>query len=228
MYPPQIYYAAVSESVDQAKRHGAYSTYQGSPASKGTLAPDFAGVVPHPSLDWGALRRDVESYGMRNSLLTAIMPTASTAQILGNSESVDPVTTNLYTRRTLAGTFVVPNKVLKRALGDKYDAAFERFLVEHRGSVQEHPELDDHTKRVFKTAWEIKQKAVIDHAARRAPYIDQAQSRSLYFAEVTDAKLSAAIFYAWLKKLKTGVYYTRTQPKARAAQLSLACESCSA
>ena len=90
----QIYYAAVSESVDQAKRHGCYPTYQGSPASKGTLAPDFAGVVPHPSLDWAALRRDVASYGMRNSLLTAIMPTASTAQILGNSESVDPVTTN--------------------------------------------------------------------------------------------------------------------------------------
>ena len=134
----------------------------------------------------------------------------------------------LYTRRTLAGTFVVPNKVLKQRLGDKYDAAFERFLVENRGSVQDHPELDDHTKRVFKTAWEIKQKAVIDHAARRAPYIDQAQSRSLFFAEVTDAKLSAAVFYAWLKKLKTGVYYTRTQPKANAAQLSLACEGCSA
>jgi ribonucleoside-diphosphate reductase alpha chain len=138
----------------------------------------------------------------------------------------------LYTRRTLAGTFAVPNKILKQKLGSAYDSDFERFLIENRGSVANHPELNPKTKAVFKTAWETKQKAVIDHTVRRAPYIDQAQSRSLYFAEVSDAKLTSALFYAWKKKLKCGVYYTRTRPRVDAAQLSLAvapaCESCSA
>ena len=224
-----VYYACLDASCDLARHFGPYQSYHGSPASRGILQFDMWGVVPAvaPLLDWTALRQRIASFGLRNSLLTAVMPTASTAQILGNTEATDPVQSNLYSRRTLAGNFLLRNEHLVKALGPLWDDDMESYLLRHRGSIADHPDIDAPTKSVFKTVWEVKQRTLVDLAAGRGPYIDQAQSRSLYFAEVTDAKLSAAIFYAWNAGLKTGMYYCRTLPKANATAFT-ACESCSA
>ena len=209
-----IYFAAIDESCKLAEEFGHYETFSGSPLSKGQFQFDLWGIQPSQSHDWEGLRSRVQQHGTRNSLLTAVMPTASTAQILGNSESVEPRLSNVYVRRTLAGTFQQFNPYLKQALEEKglWSDTMRRFLIANRGSIQDHPNIDDHTKAVFRTVWEIKQRGLIDHAAARGPFIDQGQSRSLYFGDVTDSKLSSAIFYAWRKGLKTLVYYTRTRP----------------
>ena len=232
-----IYYAALDESCSLAERDGPYASFEGSPLSEGQFQFDLWGdhvQLSHEEggsdegevseardlghCDWEGLRERIRVHGTRNSLVTAVMPTASTAQILGNSESVDPHLSNLFTRRTLSGTFLTENRYLVAALTEQglWSETMREWLVAHRGSIQTHPDIDAHTKLVFKTVWEIKQRWLIDHAAARGPFVDQAQSRSLYFAEVNDTKLSSALFYAWRRGLKTGMYYCRTLPKTHA------------
>ena len=224
-----IYYAAIQESVQLAREFGPYPAFEGSPMSKGIFQFNMWNHQPKSDLDWKALAESVAHNGMRNSQLTAQMPTASTAQILGNAEAVDPYQSNIFTRRVLAGNFIVMNKRLKKKLVelDLWDEYTEEFITKHRGSIQEHPRIPDDIKAVYKTVWEIKQKWVVDHMLARAPFIDQAQSMSLNFAEIDDNKLTSAIFYAWKKGSKNGVYYVRTLPKTNAVAFT-ACTSCSA
>lgn len=216
-----IYYYAMDESCRLAERHGAYQSFKGSPLSEGRFQFDLWGASAD-GYNWEGLRARVMRFGARNSLLTAIMPTASSAQILGNSESVDPRLSNVFARRTLAGTFQQFNPYLVKALQKtgQWDEKMRAFLLANRGSVQGHPKIDAHTKAVFRTVWEIKQRDLIQHAVARGKFIDQGQSRSVYFAEITDTKMSSAIFMAWRLGLKTLVYYTRTLPKTNPTSFS--------
>ena len=216
-----IYYAAVSESIELAKELGPYETFQGSPASKGLLQFDLWGVVPSRS-EWKKVKTDLQRFGMRNSLLVAPMPTASTAQILGNTESFEPRTTNLYTRRVLAGEYMVINPILQdRLMTDGlWDNVMAEHLIANRGSIQ-NTDLPKHIKNVYKTVWELSQKALINLSAARGPYVCQSQSLNLYLQSPTRAKLSSMAFYAWEKGLKTGQYYLRSQPDARAIQFTV-------
>lgn len=217
-----MYYAAVSESVEIAKELGPYETFQGSPASRGIFQFNMWGVEPSRRYDWGLLRTNMMQHGLRNSLLIAPMPTASTAQIMSNTESFEPRTSNLYTRRVLAGEYMVINPILQdrlMALG-KWNETTKNQLIANRGSVQ-HMDIPDKMKEVFKTVWEISQKALINQSAARAPYICQSQSLNLYLQTPTRAKLSSMAFYAWEKGLKTGQYYLRSQPEARAIQFTV-------
>lgn len=227
-----IYHAAVSQSVRLAAELGPHATYEGSPASKGQLQFDLWGVEPRVC-DWGPVREMMAGFGLRNSLLVAPMPTASTAQILGNTESFEPRTSNLYVRRTLSGEFMVINKYLQDALAARglWDDAMADALVAARGSVQP-LDIPEDLKRVYKTVWEMSQRALIDLSAGRGPFICQSQSLNLYLAQPTRAKLNAMHFYAYKKGLKTGSYYIRQKPAAQAMQFTVAagnaCESCSA
>ena len=167
------------------------------------------------------------NHGLRNSLLTAPMPTASSAQILGNTESFEPRTSNMYVRRVLSGEFVIVNKYLQMTCQKMglWNKKLIDNIIKNKGSVQ-HTNLPDNIKQIFKTTWEISQKNIIDMAAARGPYIDQSQSLNLYLASPTHQQLSSMHFYGWKRGLKTGVYYLRTQPKASAIQFT--CDSCSA
>jgi len=200
-----IYFAAVSESCELAKTHGPYQTFKGSPASKGTLQFDFwENTKLH--FNWEDLKLKVQQNGMRNSLLLAQMPTASTSQIMGSTEEVTVPQTNLYSRQTLAGKFMQVNKcmVFKLMMRNLWNEKMQQKLIDHRGSVQNIENFPDDLRPVFKTMWETKMKDLIDHARARAPFICQSQSMSLYFAEPDDRKLSSALFYAWRLGLKTG------------------------
>ena len=216
-----IYYAAVSESMKMAKKYKPYETFAGSPASRGILQFDMWGVTPKRS-EWKQLKLDVQQYGLRNSLLVAPMPTASTAQILGNTESFEPRTTNLYTRRVLSGEYMVINPILQDKLIAKglWTSDLSKHLIEHRGSIQ-NTTLPKSIKQTFKTVWELSQKALIDMSVARSPYICQSQSLNLYLQSPTRAKLSSMGIYAWEKGLKTGQYYLRSQPEARAVQFTV-------
>lgn len=203
-----IYYAALSKSADLAEVHGAYARFEGSPASKGILQFDFkyGGTKPKLHYDWSNLKERIRTTGLRNSLVTAVMPTASTSQIQGNTEEVVVPHSNLFSRRTLAGNFLVVNrtlvfKLMQRGLWNK---EMQQNLLKQRGSVQGIDGMPDDLKEVFKTIWETKMKDFIDHAVVRAPFIDQSQSMSLYFAEPDDRKISSALFYGWRLGLKTG------------------------
>ena len=222
-----IYYGSVKKSVELAKRDGPYSTFQGSPASKGLFQFNLWGIEPSQRFDWGPLRVDMMNHGLRNSLLTAPMPTASSAQILGNTESFEPRTSNMYVRRVLSGEFVIVNKYLQRTCQKMglWDQKLINSIIKNKGSVQD-TDLPDNIKQIFKTTWEISNKTMIDMAAARGPYIDQSQSLNLYLASPTHQQLSSMHFYGWKRGLKTGVYYLRTQPKASPIQFT--CESCSA
>ena len=222
-----IYYGSVKKSVELAKRDGPYSTFQGSPASKGLFQFNLWGIEPSQRFDWGPLRVDMMNHGLRNSLLTAPMPTASSAQILGNTESFEPRTSNMYVRRVLSGEFVIVNKYLQMTCQKMglWDQKLINSIIKNKGSVQD-TDLPDNIKQIFKTTWEISNKTMIDMAAARGPYIDQSQSLNLYLASPTHQQLSSMHFYGWKRGLKTGVYYLRTQPKASAIQFT--CESCSA
>ena len=224
-----IYYAAVEASADLVQIDGlpTYSSFEGSPMSKGILQPDmWDGIVADtdvPDLDWKALREKVKD-GTRNSLLVAPMPTASTSQILGNNESFEPFTTNIYTRRTIAGEFVVVNQhlvyeLIKLSL---WNSDMKNKIVSKRGSVQDIPEIPEEIRRRFKTVWEMSQRSLIDMAADRGAYICQSQSLNLYSADPTFRRLSSMHFYAWRKGLKTGQYYLRTRPVADAQQVTIA------
>jgi ribonucleoside-diphosphate reductase alpha chain len=220
-----IYYAALSESVSLAKQFGAYSSFPGSPFSQGRTQIELWGRThTDERYPWSVLRQELMKHGARNSLLTAPMPTASTAQIMGNTESFEPRTSNLYTRRVLAGEYIVINKYLQEKLTKLglWSTKMERQLIEHRGSVQHIPGIPAHIKRVFRTVWEISQRSIIDMAADRAIYIDQSQSLNLHIEDPSPAVLTSVHFHTWSKGLKTGQYYLRTQPKTKAIQFTVA------
>lgn len=222
-----MYYHALKASCQLAKERGVHSSFEGSPASKGMLQFDFYGITP-TRYDWAALKEEIKIHGLRNSLLLAVMPTASTAQILGNSEGTDPRTSNLYSRRVLSGEFMVENHVLRSQV-DNWDEV-KKVMLRDYGSVQKAPVSAD-IKARFKTVWEMSQKWVIKHAAARQPFICQSQSMNLFLAEPTINQVNAMHFYAWSSKLKTGMYYLRTRPKVNPVQVvreEPACESCSA
>jgi len=215
-----IYFAALQESCALAKEDGKYETFLGSPASQGILQFDMWGVKPIVPFD--ALKEDIQKYGLRNSLLIAPMPTASTSQIMGNNECFEPYTTNIYLRRTLAGEFVMVNKHLVRdlqAIG-KWNSDTKTEIIRHGGSVQT-LDISDKLKAVYRTVWEISQKSLIDMAADRGAFIDQSQSLNIFMEDPTSAKLTSMHFHGWRKGLKTGSYYIRTRPKARPIQITV-------
>jgi len=213
-----IYFGAMEASIALAKELGTYETYPGSPTSKGKLQFDLWGVSPSDRWDWQTLRSNLAAHGCRNSLLLAPMPTASTAQILGNCESFEPFTSNMYTRRVLAGEFAVVNKYLLNDLiaAGLWTPEIRNQIMADKGSVQNVSEIPQDLKDLYKTTWEIKQKCVLDMAADRGAFICQSQSLNLHIADPNPAKLTSMHFYAWKKGLKTGMYYLRTRPKADA------------
>lgn len=218
-----IYYAAVSASADLAKEHGAYESYEGSPISKGILQPDMWEVRPSNRWDWTTLRAKIKTYGVRNSLLMAPMPTASTSQILGNNECIEPVTSNMYTRRVLSGEFAVVNKHLVRDLIGLglWNEEMKDRIIAHNGSVQYIPEIPTDLKDLYKTVWEIKQKSILEMAADRGAYIDQSQSLNIHMEDTNFGKLSSLHFAAWKLGLKTGMYYLRTRPAVDAIKFTI-------
>lgn len=218
-----IYYGALEASTELASEEGSYSTYEGSPMSQGILQPDMWGVTPSDRWDWNVLREKVKKWGVRNSLLISPMPTASTAQIMGNNESTEPFTSNMYNRRVLAGEFTVVNKYLLKDLIDLdlWTPEVRNQIIADRGSVQNIHSIPQEIKNLYKTVWEIKQKTVIDQAADRGAYICQSQSMNIHIADPTNAKLTSMHFYGWKKGLKTGMYYLRTRPKADAIQFTV-------
>jgi ribonucleoside-diphosphate reductase alpha subunit len=217
-----IYYHALEESCQLAEEEGPYETFKGSPASKGILQLDMWGV-DHAHGAWGELKIRIKTRGLRNSLLVAPMPTASTSQIMGNNEAFEPYTTNIYLRRTLAGEFVVVNKHLVKDLEKigLWSPQMKTEIVRHGGSVQNIPSIPDDLKAIYKTVWEIPQKSLIDMAADRGVFIDQSQSLNIFMEDPTVAKLSSMHMYGWKKGLKTGMYYLRTRPKARPIQVTV-------
>ncbi|HLP96370.1 MAG TPA: ribonucleoside-diphosphate reductase subunit alpha [Saprospiraceae bacterium] len=208
-----IYFAAVTESANQAEKHGTYETFKGSPMSKGMFQFDLWGVTPSKRWDWDSLRERVKKVGVRNSLLVAPMPTASTSQILGNNECFEPYTSNLYTRRTLAGEHIVVNKHLMRDLVrlGMWNEEMREAIMAANGSIQGIEDIPQEVRDVYKTAYEISQKVIIDMSADRGAFICQSQSLNVFMEAPTFAKLSSMHFYAWQKGLKTGMYYLRSK-----------------
>jgi ribonucleoside-diphosphate reductase alpha subunit len=229
-----IYHAALEASSELAEVSGSYETFEGSPASQGILQPDmWEGETKFSGrYDWDAMRERVKTKGLKNSLLLAPMPTASTAQILGNNECFEPYTTNIYLRRTLAGEFVVVNNHLVNALKERglWSKEMKDLMVKAGGSIQNIVDIPDDIKILYKTVWEISQKCIIDMAADRGHFIDQSQSMNLFLESPTMSKLSSMHMYAWKAGLKTGMYYLRSKAKARPIQFSLEaeCTACSA
>jgi len=221
-----MYYAAIEETSSLAQKEGTYETFQGSPVSKGQLQPDMWGITPltekDGSLDWKSLRETAKQ-GVRNSLLLAPMPTASTSQILGFNECFEPFTSNLYTRRTLAGEFIVVNKYLMRDLMELglWSEDMKQTIVARNGSVQGITSIPEDIQFRYKTAWELKQKTLIDMAANRGAFICQSQSLNLFLADATYAKLTSMHFYAWKLGLKTGCYYLRTKAPVTAQKFTV-------
>lgn len=208
-----IYFAAMTESCNQAEIHGPYSTFAGSPLSQGQFQFDLWGVEPSGRWDWNSLRERVMRVGVRNSLLLAPMPTASTSQILGNNECFEPYTSNLYTRRTLAGEHIVVNKHLMRDLVrlGLWNDEMRQMIMANNGSIQSIEIIPEEIRRLYKTAYEISQRVIIDQAADRGAYICQSQSLNVFMESPTFAKLTSMHFYAWKKGLKTGMYYLRSR-----------------
>ncbi len=218
-----IYYAACTASKDMAKEEGAYETFEGSPASEGKLQFDLWGVKPSDRWEWDILKDEIKEHGMRNSLLMAPMPTASTAQILGNNECFEPYTSNIYTRRTLSGEFIVVNKHLLRDLTKLglWDDDMKNRLIAANGSIQNIPEIPENLKVLYRTAWEISQKSILEMAADRGAYICQSQSLNIFMENVNNSKLTSMHFYAWKKGLKTGMYYLRTKAATDAIKFTV-------
>ena len=218
-----IYYAACTASKDMAKEEGKYETFEGSPASEGKLQFDLWGVKPSDRWEWDILKDEIKEHGMRNSLLMAPMPTASTAQILGNNECFEPYTSNIYTRRTLSGEFIVVNKHLLRDLTKLglWDDDMKNRLIAANGSIQNIPEIPENLKVLYRTAWEISQKSILEMAADRGAYICQSQSLNIFMENVNNSKLTSMHFYAWKKGLKTGMYYLRTKAATDAIKFTV-------
>jgi ribonucleoside-diphosphate reductase alpha chain len=216
-----IYFAALTASKDLAKEHGSYASFEGSPASQGSLQYDLWGISENDLSglwDFAALKEEIKEFGLRNSLLVAPMPTASTAQILGNNECFEPFTSNLYKRNTLSGEYAIVNKHLVEDLVNNglWTDNVRMKLFINNGSVQEIEEIPADIREVYKTVWEMKGKSILEMARDRNYFIDQSQSLNMFMAEPTMTKLSSAHFYGWKLGLKTGMYYLRTKPKASA------------
>ena len=229
-----MYHASLEASSELAEVEGSYESFKGSPASQGILQPDmWEGETKFSGrYDWDAMRERIKAKGLRNSLLMAPMPTASTAQILGNNECFEPYTTNIYLRRTLAGEFVIVNKHLVEDLKKVglWSKEMKDLMVKAGGSIQNIVDIPEDIKKLYKTVWEISQKCIIDMAADRGRFIDQSQSMNLFMESPTMSKLSSMHMYAWKAGLKTGMYYLRSKAKARPIQFSLEpdCVACSA
>ena len=219
-----IYFSAMTASKDLAKKNGAYETFKGSPLSEGKFQFDLWGVTPESGRwDWEELRQEVMTHGVRNSLLVAPMPTASTAQILGNNESFEPYTSNIYLRRVLSGEFMVVNKHLLKdliALGIWNDK-MKNQIIAANGSVQDIPNIPQNIKDLYKTVWEISQRTIIDMSAERGAYICQSQSLNLHVQNVNFGKLTSMHFHAWKQGLKTGMYYLRTKAAVDAIKFTV-------
>ena len=223
-----IYFAAMTASKDLAVKDGPYETFKGSPVSKGIFQFDMWGVTPSSGRwDWDSLKKDVKKHGVRNSLLLAPMPTASTSQILGNNECFEPYTSNIYTRRTLSGEFIVVNKFLMHDLISLglWNDSMKNKLIQANGSVQNIPEIPQNIKDLYKTVWEISQKTILDMAADRGAYICQSQSMNVHIQEPNFGKLTSMHFYAWKKGLKTGMYYLRSKPATDAIKFTVVKEN---
>ncbi|ANB15584.1 ribonucleotide-diphosphate reductase subunit RNR1 [Sugiyamaella lignohabitans] len=218
-----IYHAAVESSVELAELYGPYETYQGSPASKGLLQFDLWDITPTDLWDWAALKKKMAKHGLRNSLLVAPMPTASTSQILGNNECFEPYTSNIYSRRVLAGEFQIVNQWLLKDLVDLglWGENMKNRIIANNGSIQNIPNIPEDIKALYKTVWELSQKTIIDMAADRAAFIDQSQSLNIYIQAPTMGKLTSMHFYGWQKGLKTGMYYLRTQAASAPIQFTV-------
>ena len=218
-----IYYASMTASKDLSKELGPYSTYEGSPVSKGIFQPDMWGVTPSDRWEWSLLKEEVQKYGVRNSLLLAPMPTASTAQILGNNECFEPYTSNIYTRRVLSGEFIIVNKHLLKDLvkAGLWNKDMRQKIMTANGSVQNIKEVPQNLKALYKTAWEISQKAIIEQSADRGAYICQSQSLNIFMENANFGKLTSMHFYGWEKGLKTGMYYLRTKAATDAIKFTV-------
>lgn len=218
-----IYFASMTASKDLAIKDGHYESFPGSPLSKGIFQFDMWGVQPSSRWDWEGLRKEVMKVGARNSLLLAPMPTASTSQILGNNECFEPYTSNVYSRGVLSGEFAIVNKHLLNDLIklNLWDEGMKNKIMASNGSIQNIEEIPDNIKEIYKTAWEIKQRTILDMAADRGAFICQSQSMNVFMAEATFAKLSSMHFYAWKKGLKTGMYYLRTKPASEAIKFTV-------
>jgi len=218
-----IYYAALTASKDLAIEKGPYESYKGSPVSQGILQFDMWNVNPSDRWEWDLLREEIQKNGVRNSLLLAPMPTASTAQILGNNECFEPYTSNIYTRRVLSGEFIIVNKHLLRDLVKLgiWDDRLKNKLMASNGSIQNIDEIPDNIKNLYKTAWEISQKVLLDMAADRGAFIDQSQSLNIFMENANFAKLTSMHFYGWKAGLKTGMYYLRTKSATDAIKFTL-------
>jgi ribonucleoside-diphosphate reductase alpha subunit len=223
-----IYYASLSTSLEIAKKDGHYESFKGSPVSQGILQFDMWNKKPTSGrYDWDGLKEEIKKYGVRNSLLLAPMPTASTSQILGNNESFEPYTSNIYTRRVLSGEFVIINPHLVQDLInlDLWNSTIKTQIIADNGSVQKIKEIPKELKDLYKTVWEIPQKKIIDLALNRAPYIDQSQSLNIHIPDPNVAKMTSMHFYTWKNGLKTGMYYLRSRPAADAIKFTLDVET---
>ena len=219
-----IYFAAMESSMEIAQKEGPYKTYEGSPVSKGIFQFDMWGIAPDSKRwDWTKLKREVKKHGIRNSLLLAPMPTASTSQILGNNECFEPYTSNIYTRRVLSGEFIVVNKHLLKDLIklNLWNDEMKDRLMEANGSVQGINEIPDDIKQLYRTVWEVSQKSIIDMAADRGAYICQSQSMNIHMQDANFGKLTSMHFHAWKRGLKTGLYYLRTKAAADAIKFTI-------
>ena len=218
-----IYFASMTASKDLAIKEGPYSTFEGSPVSKGVFQFDMWGVTPSARWEWDLLKEEVKQHGVRNSLLLAPMPTASTAQILGNNECFEPYTSNIYTRRVLSGEFIIVNKHLLKDLVKEglWNMDMRQKIMAANGSVQHIPEIPGRIKELYKTAWEISQKAIIDQAADRGAFICQSQSLNIFMEQANFGKLTSMHFYGWEKGLKTGMYYLRTKAATDAIKFTI-------
>ncbi|HNP98152.1 MAG TPA: ribonucleoside-diphosphate reductase subunit alpha [Bacteroidia bacterium] len=218
-----IYYAAMTASKDLSKVEGPYETYEGSPVSQGIFQYDMWNVTPSSRWEWDVLKDEVKKYGVRNSLLLAPMPTASTSQILGNNECFEPYTSNIYTRRVLSGEFPIVNKHLLKDLVklNLWNETMKNKIIAANGSIQNITEIPDELKEIYRTVWEIKQRSLIDMAADRGAYICQSQSLNLFIQDANFAKLTSMHFYAWKKGLKTGMYYLRSKSAADAIKFTV-------
>lgn len=222
-----MYFAAVESSCEVAQTEGPYETYEGSPISEGLFQYDLWSITPltdaDGSLDWVGLKAKVKQWGVRNSLLIAPMPTASTSQILGNFECIEPATSNIYTRRTLAGEFIIVNKYLMKDLQrlNLWNEMMKQQIISRNGSIQGIDQIPDEIQQLYKTSWEIKQKVLIDMAVKRGAFVCQSQSLNLFVSDPNYAKLTSMHFYAWKQGLKTGIYYLRTRAPVMAQKFTI-------
>lgn len=218
-----LYYGALKASMELSKIDGPYETFKGSPASFGILQFDLWNKKPSDKWNWNELKENIKTHGLRNSLLVALMPTASTSNIMGNNECFEPITSNMYIRNTISGDFIIINKYLVADLEKLglWNEEIKNLIILNYGSVQLIKEIPDEIKKLYKTVWELPQKAIVDLAIIRGPYICQTQSMNLFFTEPNHSKISSALFYGWKHGLKTGSYYIRVKPEATAQQFTI-------